>query len=148
MTKKGKLIPYIIIVAFIAFGAYIIRFVVLAHDSKVNLVSDDYYAKEVAFQDQIEINKTSLPFKSNYNVVVEGEELTVTFAEELQGMQGDLVFYRPADHDMDFKMKLNLNSKSKMVIKSDQIPSGYWKVKAFGEKEGKEYFFEKELTLR
>lgn len=147
MTKQGNLIPYMIIGTFIAFGAFIIRFVVLSHDTKVNLVSDDYYAKEVAFQDQIEINKASLPFVNAYNVTENEDQLSISYAKELQGMEGEVMFYRPADHDMDFRLKLSLNMKAKMVIKTDQVPAGYWKVKTYGRKDGQEYFFEQELTI-
>ena len=147
MAKQGNLIPYMIIATFILFGGYIGMFVVRSHDSTVNLVSDDYYAKEIAFQDQIEINKASLPYKKEYQLEKLENALAISFAEELKGMKGEIQFYRPADHNMDFKLKLNLSNKHKMTINTEKITSGYWVVKVFGEKEGQSYFFEKEITL-
>ncbi len=146
-TKKGKLIPYIIIGVFVSFGIYIGSFVYRSHQLKVNLVSDDYYAQELVYQDQITIIESSEIYKHEYKVRQTLDELTISVSPKLDELKGEVLFYRPSDREMDFKVVLHLNSKNKMVLKSSEIPTGYWLIKTSGTQDSTNYYFEQDITI-
>ncbi len=57
--KQGKLIPYIIIGAFVGFGVFVGSFIFYASQKRVNLVQKDYYQKELEYDSHIAVLKRS-----------------------------------------------------------------------------------------
>ena len=73
-----------ITLVFILFAGYILYFVYQSFQTNVDLVAEDYYAKEVAFQDRINQTANAVPFKDVIEVRVDEQGLILQFPEEIE----------------------------------------------------------------
>ena len=54
MTKKNKAWPIGLTIVFVVFFLYLIEFIILSLMNRTDLVTENYYEEEVAYQDQID----------------------------------------------------------------------------------------------
>ncbi|MFA8434482.1 MAG: FixH family protein [Marinifilaceae bacterium] len=126
----------------------ILIFVGFSTTQKINLVSKDYYPKEIKYQDQIEKIKNTNALKEKILVTQENGTLQLQFPNEIEGaIQGEIVFYRPSDYEMDVKLKIALNQDNTQNINTDNLLSGRYNVKIEWSTEGKEYFQEEAIFV-
>ena len=72
--KKGALIPYVIIGAFIAFAIFVGSFIIKAVNTPINLESEDYYQKEIMYQSHIDKVKRSRPYSEEFKITLKDEQ--------------------------------------------------------------------------
>ena len=143
----GRYIPYVIISAFIAFGIFVGSFIWKASQSEVNLVSKDYYQKELEYQDRIDVLERSAVFSDSVHVVVENGVVGVVIPEILVGAKGDLHFYRPSNHQID-ELVAYLPTKTLTKLNMVHLKKGFWVLKiSLATDQGVSYFFERNLTI-
>ena len=112
----------------------------------VDLVSTNYYEKEIKYQDQInKINNTKklaegLKFELTPGAVV------FTFPK-LGDITGEYTFYRPSDSKKDFKIKIKADKDNKQAIDVSTFQKGYWKVKIEWKSGGVEYYNEEQIII-
>lgn len=144
--------PRVIIVFFILFAIFIGNFVRMAMKSDVDLVSKDYYQKEIAFQDHI--NTVAQTKDNNAEIQVTLAEaagqLVIAFPEFYQGQKvtGKVNFFRPSDAKLDFEIPLNLNDSRQQFIPVEKLQRGSWKVQISTTANGKNFFTEQTITLK
>ncbi|MBA3900960.1 MAG: FixH family protein [Bacteroidetes bacterium] len=109
-----------------SFVALIIFMVLQAMRHDVNLVSEDYYAKELAFQGQIEkVNRTkTLASQLKVKIGAGMFELTVP-----EGSKGEVLFFRPSDPKLDFTISLDEAVNGVALIPLSLFTSGMYKIK-------------------
>lgn len=116
----------------------------------VNLVSDDYYDKEIKYQQQIErIERTNKLEKENiisYKGSVVTIELPMKFSSK--NVEGEILFYRPSDATSDLKIPLSIDSTGVQIIPVSALEKGLWTIKVDWLVLGKEYFNEKRIFLK
>lgn len=110
----------------------------------VNLVAEDYYQQELAYEEQIDRmknsealeNRPTVKFSSDRNYVV------LTFPKELSPENGRITFFRPSDFTQDRKFKLELDVENQQGFVAASLKPGLWKAKLVWEKDGKSYYDE------
>ena len=116
----------------------------------VNLVSDDYYDKEIKYQQQIErIERTNKLEKENiisYKGSVVTIELPLKFSSKT--VEGEVHFYRPSDATSDLKIPLSIDSSGIQIIPVSALEKGLWTIKVDWLILGKEYFNEKRIFFK
>jgi nitrogen fixation protein FixH len=135
---------------YIGFVVFILTLVGLCLTQKdIFLVSKDYYAKEVAYQSEINkahnAAKLSVPVALNY--ASEVQQLVLSFPAEMQGASGQVEFYRPSDAAQDFRLSLALNTNNQYSIPVKRLSRGLWVVKIDWQKGGKFYYKEEKISL-
>jgi hypothetical protein len=144
--------PRIIIGFFILFAIFIGNFVRMAMKSDVDLVSKDYYQKEIAYQQHM--NTVAQTKENNAEIQVTLAEaagqLVVAFPEFFAGQKvsGSVKFFRPSDAKLDFEIPLNLNDSRQQFIPVDKLKKGLWKVQISSKANGKSYFTEQTINLK
>jgi hypothetical protein len=125
------------------FVALMIFMVVNTMKHDVDLVSADYYAKELAFQGQIDKanNFKELNEKVAFKIGDSGVAFFIPGGEELSGV---LVFFRPSDPKMD---KVFTIVSPEMYIPVSELSSGMYKVKLDWKAGGREYFDEQIIVI-
>lgn len=110
----------------------------------VNLVAEDYYQQEIAYEDQIDRlkNTESLIEKPSFEKSANGQLIILSFPSDLDPAKGQIVFYRPSDFTMDRKFKLELDDLNQQGFVVASLKSGLWKAKVTWEMDGKSYFQE------
>ena len=112
-------------------------------------VVNNYYEKELAYQDRIDklINADSLPWKIHVKqepgiIIIQFPQLDTALTPA-----GTILFYRPSDPEKDFSVPLQLNDSSRQVIDIKGINKGKWVIKLDWHMGGKEYYFEEEVFI-
>ena len=138
-----------IVLVLALFMTMIIVMVVKSVQTKVDLVTQDYYSDEIAYQEQIDkvANAKSLEGVFTWNRYAEGIELI--FPEGLDGdnFKGTLSRYRPSDKNLDREIVIEALSNNSFFISSDQLASGKWTLKVDGKVGEKAYYFEQRIKL-
>src|SRR6478736_6129386 len=144
--------PRVIIGFFILFAIFIGNFVRMAMKSDVDLVSKDYYQKEIAYQKHM--NTVAQTKENNAEIQVTLAEaagqLVIAFPEfyKDQKVAGTVQFFRPSNAKLDFELPLNLNDARQQFILVGKLEKGLWKVQVSSEANGKNYFTEQIITLK
>jgi hypothetical protein len=120
-----------IAIFYISFVLVLVGFVVFTTFNRVDLVDENYYDKEIKYQDEIDkiirANQLSEPLQivSSNDVVV----LSYPKSEDLTDLSGMIRFFRPSDKKMDFNIPIKADDSGNQVIKSPKLSKGMWRVK-------------------
>jgi len=138
-----------IVIAFIAFISFIMYFVVNMNVNKKydhDLVTEDYYKKELEFQNDIdkETNAKNLVENLSWKKTTEG--LVITFPETLrkENITGKVFLYRPSNKQFDFETELSLSNHN-LLIPDKRLLDGRWNIKVDWQYNGKSYRYKKEI---
>lgn len=123
--------------------------VVIAVNQKIELVSENYYEKELKYQEQINKSKNALALTEPFLIEAAENGITLLLPKEFAGapVTGSCKLYRPSDKTMDKVLNLNFDSSGKMLIPSTSLTAGYWKVYVEWNASGVGYATEKGINL-
>ena len=121
-----------IVIALFSFMSFILYFVITMSTNKKyshDLVSEDYYAKEMAYQNEInaETNLQHLSVKINSKKTPKGWLLTFPQEFDPSKIKGKVVFYRPSNQNLDFELPLVI-SNSNFLVPEKQLLDGRWNI--------------------
>lgn len=137
---------YKIAIFYTAFAVFIIALVVISFNQKFDLVTEDYYDKELKFQEQID--KQNLVNTTNKQVVWkhEGKSLNLVFPAT-DKVSGEIKLFRPSDAAKDFKVAIAPDSSGNQVIDLTAASSGKYLLQIDWSENGKAYFQESIIIL-
>lgn len=140
-----------IAMAFTLFAVAMISLVSLCMQQPPDLVSEDYYARELAFQHQIDhasnTAKLSSPLLISYNATL--EKVTVVFPNEMANklITGTLHFFKPDNSELDFQVTLTSGQDLTQQIATSKMKSGLWHVKANWSADEVGYYQEESIVI-
>jgi hypothetical protein len=140
---------YKILTAFIIFCLTVIGFVVYFMNQKVDVVTDNYYEKELKYQDQInKVNRTRA-LKDSLLLVNTGKELRVTFPNPPDKTAKDFfLLYRPSDNKKDVRIPVVPDSNRTQILSIERLDKGYWKLQINWTSGGAEYYHESAFIVK
>lgn len=138
----GKAIPLV----FIFFAGFIGTMVFRMSRQRIDLVRDDYYQDEITYQQHIDRvanarqnQPTAMTYESDKQVIA------ITLPEALR--RGAIHFYRPADRQQDFDVKIPADHTRRQVVSTAHLARGYWRVQ-FTWSDGRlDYYSEQDVFL-
>lgn len=115
-----------------------------AMSTDVNLVTEDYYQQELAYEEQILRlkNTESLAEKPTFNFSSDRKFVVLSFPVGLVPDSGKITLYRPSDFTQDRKFKLELDEANQQGFVAVSLLPGLWKAKLQWQEGGKSYFQE------
>ncbi|MFY0591106.1 FixH family protein [Roseivirga sp.] len=135
-----------IVVAFVGFVGVLFTMVYISLNTNFNLVEEDYYAKELAYEDQIQRirNHNNLVEKPTFNINRSAFQLELAFPDVLvqKVVEGKVIFYRPNTAIYDKELPLKFDENGKFLIDVSSFPIGAWKLKINWADKEKEYYKE------
>ena len=139
---KKILIVYIVFVLGIVFMVY------KASTQNTELVTTDYYAKELKYQDKIEEGKRVSALSAPVDCNIKDNAVIIQFPKDFAGRQltGDAVLYCPSDEKKDVKKKFTLKDEPLQL----QIPAGnrgLYELHLSWKDGGVTYYFEKKIFI-
>lgn len=95
-----------------------------------SLVENNYYEKDLAYQQQYEKKANSLALKQGLVIDYQKDNsaIALTFPKTIHTINGTVSFYRADDESMDVQLPITLNADQMMVLNSDKLAQGAWKV--------------------
>jgi hypothetical protein len=118
-----------ITIVYLAFVALIVTLVVVSVRQKVDLVTPDYYAKELNYQADINKINNAKALATPLKCTLQGQSIMVTFPEEQskEVIQGTVKLYKPSNNNSDRSFDFNVSSGVYEIPTAD-LAKGMYKV--------------------
>lgn len=138
-----------IILAIAAFITFIMYFVVsMSTDKKMehDLVTEEYYKKEIDFQNQLDKETNSQKLAENLRLEKTSEGLMLHFPKDLDltKIDGQVFLYRPSNKQLDNRIPLSLSSHQ-MLIPDKHFVDGRWNIEVDWSYGDESYFFKEDI---
>ena len=151
MANKPNIFLRVLVITIIVFMVLNVAFVIFTGTLSFGLVSENYYADELAYQDQIDRMARTNALAQSVTVkfdLASGVKISFPALFEPAAVEGSIKLFRPSDKRLDRRFPINLSREGVQYISAASLPvPGLWKVKIFWQAEGIEYYFEKELVI-
>ncbi len=114
-----------------------------------DLVSENYYAEELVFQEVIDQRTNTLKLGDKARLKIKGEELVLQLPADLDGKPKtvDIHMYFELEADYDFNQSEGHTSTNHFAIHFPKMAHGKWIAKTKVHCEGVDYLFEPEIVL-
>jgi hypothetical protein len=128
-----------------------VAFVLFCNMHPEELVSSDYYEREVRYQGQMEkmARAHELPNRLSLAHDVEKQELSVGLPAEAfdDTTTGQISLYRPSASRFDRTIALDSAKGATQVVETRHLPPGLWRVRVSWNYQGQEYWAEDKVIL-
>jgi hypothetical protein len=121
---------YKIAALYIGFVLLVLFMVFMAMQQKIELVSPDYYAKELKFQQEIDAMNNAGLLSANLHVELQSNTVIISFPQEFKGkeIKGEALMFRPSDSSLDISFPIELNEEGKLILQSNKFKTGLYKL--------------------
>lgn len=138
-----------IVIGMLSFMSFILYLVITMSTDKNyshDLVTDDYYAKEMVYQNEINAETNTNNLKEKIISKRTDAGWLITFPKELkyQDINGSIFLYRPSNQKLDFESKINLSS-NELLIPNTNLIDGRWNIIIDWTYEGESYMYKEEI---
>ncbi len=139
---------YKILFVYLAFVAGIALLVVKSSNQKIDLVTTDYYAKELKYQERIDAihNTTALSAPVTYEVV--NDKMIISFPKEFadKKIAVSVMFYCPSDDSKDITKQYE-TSNATITADIPAAKKGAYELQINWKQDDKSYYFQDRLFL-
>jgi len=111
------------------------------------LITENYYAKELAFQDQID--RTNNARSEGKKLVTQQTEkgLEVSISPAPSSLEsGKVLFLRPSNESLD--LELALNAEGSIVLPASDIKRGKYMLQVSWTERGKDFYLDKDIFIQ
>lgn len=139
-----------LVVGMLSFMSFILYMVItMSTDKKFShdLVTESYYAKEMAYQTEIDAETNTNALKEKIQGKKTTEGWLLSFPSELNPAKitGNVFLYRPSNKQLDFDFPLVL-SGSNLLIPDKQLIDGRWNITIEFEYDNTSYLYKKSIV--
>lgn len=137
-----------IIVAFILFAAFIGTMITIMMKQDIGLVTKNYYAEDLAFQNQLERKQNTEQLELKPEVTIEQRQVLKVYFPSVSFIEsGEVKLVRPSSEKLDQQVKLEASADSVQVFNLSPLTPGPYRVKLSWKAEGKEFYLEKLIVI-
>lgn len=135
---------------YLGFVALILTLVFTCYGHKSELEYKDYYARELAFQQQINANENAVRLKTPIEYEVRGAHIFIGIPNEVLGpdFKGTITLLKPSNSSDDKILNLQPDEKGKQIIDGSSFTKGPYKMQISFSSAGKNYYKESTITLK
>lgn len=134
---------------YIIFVIGVLVMVLIFMNQDVHLVTDNYYAKELEYQNQIDkINRTN-QLHEQLQIINQPSSINFIFPQQFKTdkVYGKIHFYRPSDQSKDFEIDISTDSSNSQIVRTEKFSKGVWRVKVDWGVNDNSYYNEKILLV-
>ena len=121
--------PTMIVVIVTATFVAVVAFIFFTLGHRVELVTPDYYARSLTYQETIEGTRRAQALQPVPTLRVSGAQLRLTIPQHA-GATGTLYFYRPSDARLDRELPLRLDGQGDQAVEVGGYARGPWRIQA------------------
>ncbi len=134
------------------YGTFVVVLVAVVIKSTTydnSLVSDDYYADDLNYQQQYDKLANSRDLAQDLSVELQSaeEKVELRFPSDLGQAAGEIFFFCPSDSKSDFRVAVQPDSNHRQVVPVAGLKPGLWRVKVDWQAGGKAYYKEVVITI-
>lgn len=137
-----------ILIVYVAFVLGIVFMVFKSSTQNTDLVTTDYYAKELKYQDKIDEQNRTAALSAPVESSMKDGLLTISFPKDFAGKKlvGEAVLYCPSDEKKDIKKEFTLKDELlQMAIPAGS--KGLYELHVSWQAAGVSYYFEKKIFI-
>ncbi len=136
-----------IVVSFISFALFIGVLVLVCVRQDLNLVSKNYYQEELVHGEKMEQIRNTNLLGEQPDIKVNGNQIELKFNRMQEVENGQILFMRPSDADLDQVFKVVPNQGTVLRFDANDFEAGQYRARFKWTMEQKDYFFEKIIVL-
>tara|TARA_R110002049_G_scaffold191811_3_gene360741 strand:+ start:3803 stop:4237 length:435 start_codon:yes stop_codon:yes gene_type:complete len=135
-----------IAIFYTSFVLFIIFMVVMAFSQNYDLVTEDYYAQEIAYQGRIDQQTNANNLKEKVQIAIDKQELIIKLpGEEDHTYEGTINCFRPSDETKDFDVAITDVSAQKIPL--NKFIKGKYLLKITWSAHGQSYYDEQTIII-
>jgi len=143
--------PFGIVAAFVVFIVGTVTLVLLSRLQRDDLVTADYYARELRYQDQIESAERTRHIRDQVQVTHDptAQQIAITLPPQHASLRptGTIQLYRPSAADQDREVPLDPDLTGHQALDARALESGVWRVRVHWSVNGEDYAVEERLVI-
>lgn len=124
------------------FVLFLIGFFVISTLNKVDLVEDNYYDKEIAYQQHIDKVRRTKALASPMIWKRERETLILQFPKEINAVKGSVKLYRPSNSGRDVVIPIRMDMERMQSIPLNKMEKGLWRMQINWQTDSASYYNE------
>lgn len=131
----------------ILYGGFVVLILFLVYKTttvKDDLVTPDYYAKELKFQEHLDKQKRSHDLKEQLSWNVDGKNVSIKFPEEMRAknVKAEILFYNTVEAKRDFSITCTPDSTGVCDVSSEKLSHGVYQMQIDWSAGGVSYYNE------
>lgn len=132
-----------------AFAVAIVAMVVYSFKQKIDLVTPEYYAEELVYQQQIDKLNRARELEKAIDWNLSGNRLELIFPPSMDKKEiaGKVTLFKPSDKDADSEYDILSDSLGKQSIDVSSLPGGKYKLKIDWSNRDQTYYQEGVIVL-
>lgn len=138
-----------ILIAYLLFLVSVLASVFFAMNQKIELVTDNYYEKELKYQEQIDKLQRTKLLNEKTEIRLLDKHIRIKFPAipDKNNEKSFIFLYRPSDISKDLKLRVSADSLGVQLVPADKLVKGFWKIKLEWVANGMEYYDEGILNI-
>ncbi len=132
---------------YLTFVAVLVFAVIKSRTYDNSLVSEHYYADDLAYQQQYDKLVNSQSLLNDLHISKSSEIITFQFPAEVGKAQGEIKFFCPFDSKQDFRVAISPDTRQLQHVDITKVKTGRWKIKVNWQADGKDYYKEEAVIL-
>lgn len=133
------------------FISFIIAIVIFAAMQRFDLVQEDYYQKDLAYQGHLEKSRRIESLRHKPRIEYSRSDRAVRFAfpdsARFNSISGELELFRPSDATLDKTMAISLDRDKRMTVPTENLQPGLWRVRVNFTLDSVDYYIEDMFTI-
>jgi hypothetical protein len=140
---KGIILAYLLFIA----GVFIMVSISMTKD--VDLVTQNYYDKEIKYQQQIDRINNSSRLNEQPRFEVYDGSVSIIFPKLGNNtlIKGEISFYRPSDPKKDFTVPIESENELMQSVNTENLQKGFWKIQLNWNANGVDYYNEEKIII-
>lgn len=135
-----------ITIAYTTFVLFMGTMVYMCTRQHFDLVSEDYYAQELKYQQVIDGVNNTKDLKEQVTIDQSGSSVSIRLPTGNTAFEkGEVLFYRPSNSGADFTVAISSNV---IEVPKEKMHAGLYKVKINWTAEGKHFYDEQSLDIK
>lgn len=137
-----------------AFGVFIsgtVALIVLSARTQTDLVSQDYYERELRYQEDIDRRTRTQALEGQVQVRYDADRRQLTFAlpaaHAAKRAEGEIQLYRPSAAGLDRRVPLTVDSRGQQILDATTLSDGLWRVRVTWRVGGEEFSCDEKVIV-
>ncbi|MCU0417407.1 MAG: FixH family protein [Cytophagaceae bacterium] len=142
--------PFYVTLSFGSFMVFILYLVYRTYGVNTDLVSENYYAMEIAYQDKL--NKMQAAVDAGIHITTHRKDslLYIEFNRPViqHSTKGTITLYRPSEKKSDKTYPIDVNEGTTQIISLDHVDIGMYQLQVDWSNEHAAFYIERELKIQ
>lgn len=134
------------------FVLFVLGLVLFSTFNPYSLVTDDYYEKELRYQDQIDRMNNANQLSAGLDISYDRSNRQIVLSYPADAVIGELkgtvTMFRPSDAEHDVVYPVQVDQDGRQYIRTDNLLRGLWRMKVDWTSAGGGYYVEEVVIIK